>query len=285
MPFQSRPPDKVFELVDSLGGSVWTSVTDMVAGGAAVARTEIENMYVPDKAKTLLGWRPIDYATDQAVSESALAVFDISGGNYNFQPQEVICGNVANSILTDAAGMLHAASEYFDVFAPVSGGEQISIGIEPVDAIAGNRRSGAEFTWTDVKLPLPTIRSYCSREVAITAATAGIIAATTLTLSHAHKLVEIDAVATHALPTIEEEMNITAIFRCNALPINEIKIMLEPVGCLADLGTDEGTALAYLSRRLQSLKFSQESATVYCDMDVDVAQTAAGQFVHCLRYI
>ena len=283
MPYQGRVPDYVLEMIERMGGSVWTSVTDMVAGGAAAVRTEIENMYVPDKAKTLLGWRPVESITDQAVSESMVSVFDISGGNYNLQPQEVICGCVGAGILTDAGGILQAPSEYYDVFAPVAGGEQISIGVEPCDAQAGNRRSGAEFTWADVRLSLPTIRSYCSREVAVQVA--GVTAGTTLTFTHARKLVELGAVWTPALPTIEEEMNVTAIFKCNAFPVNEVRIMLEPVGAIADLGTDEGSAQAYLTRRLQSLQFSQESVTIYTDFDVDVAQTAAGQAVHMIRYV
>lgn len=284
MPFQGRPPDYIIEMIEKLGGSIWTSVTNMVAGGAAVARTEIENMYVPDKAKTLLGWRPIESITDQAVSESLLSVFDIQGGNFNFQPQEVICGTLGNGILLDAGGILQAPSEYFDVFAPVAGGEQISIGVEPVDAQAGNRRSGAEFTWADVKLPqVPVVYSSCSREVAVQ--NAGITAGTTLTLTHARKLVEIGSAFTNALPTVEEEANVTTILRCNAWPVNEVRIMNEPVGAICDLAADEGTTQAYLSRRLQRLKFSQESVTVYCDFDLDVAATAAGQAVHMLRWV
>jgi hypothetical protein len=284
MPYQARPHDDVIALVESLGGSIWTSVTNTVAGGAALARTEIENMYVPDKAKTLLGWRPIESITDQAVSESMLSVFDLAGPNYNFQPQEVVCGCVGNGILLDAGGILQAPSEYFDVFAPVAGGEQISVGVEPCDAQAGNRRSGAEFTWADVKLPLPTVYSYCSREVA--EQNAGVTAGTTLTLTHAHTLIEVGAAFTNALPTVEEEINITTILKCNAWPVNELRIMNEPVGAIADLAADEGcSGKCYLSRRLQRLKFSQESVTVYCDFDLDVAATAAGQAVHMLRWI
>jgi hypothetical protein len=48
-----------------------------------------------------------------------------------------------------------------------------------------------------------------------------------------------------------------------------------------------GSCVAKLSRRLQRLKFSQESATVTADFDVDVAIAAAnvGQMVHYIRYI
>lgn len=284
MPFQSGPSEDTKKLVARMGGSMWTTCTDVAAGGAATARAQIENMYVPDTAKMLLGWRPVEYAADQAVSESLMSVFDISGGNYNYQPQEVICGNVGIGILTDAGGILHAPSEYYDVFAPVSGGAQISIGVEPLDAIAGNRRSGAEFTWTDRKLPLPVIRSRCSREVAINAA--GVTPGTTLNITNAHELIEVGGVITEAAPTIEEEAFGTLVIKCTALPINEIKCLLEPCGAIADLGTDEGPCgMAYLARRVQRLKFSSPAVTVLADFDLDVALSNAGQAAHYLRWI
>lgn len=282
MPFQSKPNAKVLELVAQMGGSIWTTSTDTVAGGAAVARTQIENMYVPDKAKMLLGWRPLDGATALAAAESQLAVFDISGGNFNFQPQEVICGNVAESILGALGHTEPAPSEYYDVFAPVAGGKQISIGIEPCDAIAGNRRSSAEFTWTDKRLNLPVIRSKCSREVAIGAA-AGIAAGTTLSITNAHELIEVDAVVTHAAIAADEEFHNDLILKCTALPVNEIRIGLDPAGLIFGVALD--SPASYLTRRLQRLKFSQQSVQVFADFDVDVLIAAAGQGVHCIRWI
>ena len=285
MPYQSAPRPSIVQLVESLGGSIWTTCTDMANGGIDVARTQIEQMDVPSAAKTLLGWRPIGYPCDQAVAESFLCVYDIRGKNYNFQPQEVICGNVAPSLLL-IEGMLHAASEYYDVFAPCEGGDIWDIGIEPCDAIAGNTRVGAEFTWTDIRLPmLPVIRSICSREDAITAATAGAIAGSTLQLNFAHKLIEVGACATKSTATMEEEMNVTLTAKCTALKINEIKIMLEPVGCAANLANDESATRAYVRRAAQRLAFTQETVTITTSWDEDVALTAAGQAVSMFRYI
>jgi hypothetical protein len=284
MPIQNRTSTRALELVAAKGGSIWTTCTNTVAGGAALARTEIENMYVPDKAKTLLGWRPMETPAISAAAESVVSVFDISGGNYNWQPQEVICGCVSDSCLAATGQLLLSQSEYYDVYAPVAGGEQISIGVEPCDAIAGDRRSGAEFTWTDVRIGLPVIRSQCSREVALPTATAGIVAGTTLPITNAHELIEVGGIATHVIAFASEELNVTLILKCSALPVNEIRCMFEGTGQI-NVATP-GAITAYLTRRLQRLKFSQPSATIYADFDVDVAIAAAnvGQMVHYIRW-
>lgn len=284
MPFQSAPRQAVIDAVERAGGSIWTTTTDMANGGVALDRATIEQYVVPDFAKMLLGWRPIGYPCDQAVAESFLAVYDIRGRDYNFQPQSVICGNVAPSILA-TEGMIHAASEYYDVFAPVVGGELWDVGIEPCDAIAGNTRVGAEFCWTDKRISAPVIRSICSREDALTAATAGIIAGSTLQINFAHKLIEAGACATASTQTIEEELNVTAIFKCTALKIQEVKFLCEPLGAAANLAADEFNPRTYLARRIQRLPFNQETATIVTSWDVDVAQTAAGQAVSMFRYI
>jgi len=281
MPNQYRPSDKVLEMIEQLGGSVFPSCTDMAAGGAALARAVIELHVVPDKARTLLGWRPIDHAMIAAVAESTLAVFDIQGQNYNFQPQEVLCGNVAGSLLASGSS-LHACSEYYDVFAPVKGGEVINVGVEPCDALGAGRRSGVEFLWTDVRLPLPVIRSQCSREIAIAIAAVGEVPGLAMPITDAHQLVEVGGCATESVNTAGEELNVTLILRCTAMPMNEIRVMFEPYG-----STDitPGSSVCYVSRRMIRQKFSQPSVTLTSAFDVDIALAAAGQAVHYIRWI
>jgi hypothetical protein len=281
MPNQYRPNDKVLEMIAQKGGSIWTSCTDMAAGGAALARAVVEMHVIPDKAKTLLGWRPIDRGMISAVAESHLAVFDIQGVNYNFQPQEVICGNVAGSLLASGSS-LQSCSEYYDVFAPVAGGEIINVGVEPCDALGAGRRSGVEFTWTDVRLPLPTIKSLCGREVAIAIAAVGEVPGVAMPITGAHELIEVGGVATESVNSAGEELNVTLILRCTAMPMNEIRVMFEPYGA-----TDitPGSSVCYVSRRLVRQKFSQESVTITSAYDVDIALAAAGQAVHYIRWI
>ena len=230
MPYKSGPSPEVLAMIERMGGNVWTGCTDTVAGGAAVARAVVELHVVPDKAKTLLGWRPIETATAGAVAESMLSVFDIQGVNYNFQPQEVMCGNVAGSMLATGTP-IQAPSEYYDVFAPVAGGEIINVGVEPLDALAGNRRSAAEFTWTDVRLPLPPIRSLCSREIAIAIAAVGEVAGLAMPITEAHQLVEVGGCATESVNTAAEELMVTLILRCTALPLNEIRCSITWRAC------------------------------------------------------
>ncbi|MBU1172991.1 MAG: hypothetical protein KKD44_25805, partial [Proteobacteria bacterium] len=118
MPVQSGPSEVVKKLVAQMGGHIWSTVTDVVAGGAAVAETVIDaHVIVPDAARMLLGWRPFEAVTAQAVAESVVSVFRLAGANYKFQPQEVICGCVADSFLATGSNLV-APSEYFDVFAP-----------------------------------------------------------------------------------------------------------------------------------------------------------------------
>ncbi len=282
MPYQSGPSAKVLEMVEQMGGSIWTSSNAFAAGGAAVARAAINAAFaVPDKARTLLGWRAIDCIVAGAVAESALAVFDIQGQNYNFQPQEIICGNTGGSILATGTSLI-GPSEYYDVFAPVKGGEAWNIGVEPLDAEAGNRRSTAEFTWTDVRLPLPTIRSQCSREIAIAIAAVGEVAGLAMPITDAHQLIEVGGCATESVNTAAEELNVTLILRCTAMAVNEIRTVFEPYTGSA---ITPSSNIAYVTRRLERLKFSQPSVTLTSAFDVDIALAAAGQAAHYIRWI
>lgn len=284
MPAQNGPSAKVKELVAAAGGAIWTTVTDVYAGGAAVAALLIEAPSVPDIARMLLGWRPIENITDSAVDESLLSVFSLSGPNYKYAPQEVICGCLADSYLLTGNSLI-AHSEYYDVFAKMKGGSAFNVNAEPVDAIAGNRRSAVELTWSDVQIALPVIYSVCSREIALGAA-ADIAAGTTFNIGDSHELIEVGGVHTHAAITVEEEITTSLIVKCtNMSPLQELSILLEPVGQVGDEAVDEGHALCHLARRTQMMKFKTETSNVYNDFDVDVALSAAGQGVHYLRWI
>lgn len=284
MPYQGKTPDGIIAFIKQAEGAMWSTITDPTNGGTATARTKLEAHRVPDDARCLLGIRPVEYVADQAVAESQIAVFSIESGNYKFQPQEVIGGVVAGPVLLNE-GMLHTPSEYYDVFAPVSGGESIDIWIEPLDAIAGNRRSSVEFTWSNVKVPAPTIYSLCSREVS-TGTTVGAVPGTTLDLTSTKVLVEVGAVCTSAALTIEEELWGSLKVKSSALgAIQETDILLEPQGTIADLTADEGPTMAYLARRAQWLPFKHRRASVSASFDLDVALSAAGQFAHMLRWI
>jgi hypothetical protein len=282
MTFQSGPSLKVLEMVEEHGGEVFTSSTPFAAGGAAVARSVIAAAYVvPDTARTLLGWRPIDCIVAGAVAESALAVFDIQGQNYHFQPQEVICGNTGGSILATGTSLI-GPSEYYDVFAPVKGGETWNVGVEPLDAEAGNRRSAIEFTWTDARLPLPTIYSQCSREIAIAIAAVGEQAGLAMPITDAHQLIEVGGCATESVNTAAEELNVTLVLRCTAMKMQEIRVILEPYTGSA---ITPSSNIAYVTRRIERQKFKQPSVTITSGFDVDIALAAAGQAAHYIRWI
>lgn len=284
MPYQGQPSQGVKALIDEMKGALWSTITDPTNGGTATAEATLEQHRVPDAARMLIGWRPVEYAADQAVAESMVSVFSIAGGNYNYQPQEVICGCIGDSILA-TGGILQQPSEYYDVFAPVSGGEQIDINIEPLDAIAGNRRASVELWWSDIRIPVPVIRSKCSREVA-TGTAAGAVSGTSLDITNTHQLIEVGGVISHAAHTVEEEAWASCKLICTGWkPIQTLKFLLEPAGAIADLTVDENTTLAILARRATRLFFKTDRATVTCEFDMDVALTNAGQLAHYLRWI
>jgi hypothetical protein len=283
MPHQSGPSAKVLEMIEALGGSVWTSTTPFAAGGAALARAVINAAFpVPDAARMLLGWRGIDCAAAGAVAESGLVVFDIQGQNYNFQPQEIICGNVSGSILATGTP-LPGPSEYYDVFAPVKGGELWNVGVEPCDAEAGNRRDAIEFTWTDVRLPLPTIRSQCSREIAIAIAAVGEVVGLAMPITDAHKLIEVGGCATESVNTAAEELNGTLVLRSTGFKVaQEIRCLFEPY---SGSQITPSSNIAYVTRRMERQDFKQPSVTITAALDVDLALAAAGQYIHYIRWI
>jgi hypothetical protein len=178
---------------------------------------------------------------------------------------------------------LNSCSEYYDVFAPVKGGEVINVGVEPCDALGAGRRSGVEFLWTDVRLPLPTIRSQCSREIAIAIAAVGEVPGLVMPITDAHQLIEVGGCATESVNSAGEELNVTLILRCAAMkPVNEVRVMFDPYGA-----TDitPGSSVTYVSRRTVRQKFSQPSVTLTSAFDVDIALAAAGQAVHYIRWI
>jgi hypothetical protein len=255
----------------------------MVAGGTGTARTEIEAHRVPDAARTLLGWRPFDNVRDAAAAESVASVFDISGGNYKFQPQEVL-GPVGATLLLEGA-VETSDPEYYDVFAPVNGGETISVGVEPLDAIAGNRTSGANFWWSDVRIALPVIYSLCSREVSVDGA--GISVGTTLTLNNTHMLVEVGASELHnGVVTVEEEISVAMINKCTVWkPVQEITTFLNPIPPVIDATIDQGEPRPSLTRSYEKLTFTKETATVATDFDLDVDVTNASAAANMLRWI
>lgn len=284
MPYQGKAPDKVVAWIAQNKGAMWTTITDPTNGGTGTGRTRIEQHSVPDAARILLGIRPVEIAADGAVAESQVAVFSIESGNYKFQPQEVICGCVSGPVLA-TGGLMPRLSEYFDVFAPVNGGEQIDVWEEPIDAIAGNRRASVEFTWANVRPPVPVIYSLCSREVA--SGTSVLAAAgTSLSITNAGTLIEIGAVCTQAALTVEEEMWASLKIKSTALDqVQETDILLEPQSAIVDSTADENSTVAGLARRGVWMPFKNKTATVTADFDMDVAVTAAGQFVHMIRWI
>jgi hypothetical protein len=101
-------------------------------------------------------------------------------------------------------------------------------------------------------------------------------------ITDAHELVEVGGVVTQSVNTVFEEINVTLVLRCTGLPVQEIRAMFEPTGCAA---ITPGTGNAYVSRRIQRMKFSQPSVTITSAFDVDVALAAAGQAAHYIRWI
>jgi len=275
------------QFIKKNNGNIFVDSTDFSAGGAATAEATIEEYSCPADAKTLVGMRPVEYPKDQAVAESMMAVFSLQG-DYNHMPYEVIGGNIAPSILA-TGGMLTSPSEFFEVTAPVAGGQKIDVVIEPLDAIAGDRDSAVEFTFTDIdlhSLGIPIQYSKASREVALV--NVGKTDGTTLELTDFSVLIEIGAVFTPAALTVEEEANVQLKITCTSLEHQIQTITLEPSGAIADGTVDENSYMGYLARRpcWDRLRAGQgNKVTVTAQFDLSIVLSAAGQVAHYLRWI
>ncbi len=279
---QWSPSQEIIKIIDEAGGNIFSSVTAFAAGGVGTARTQIESHAVPDNARTLLGWRPIDTGADLAVSEGLGSIFDISGDNYKFQPQEVP-GPVAASILT-TGGYAESETEYWDVFAPVAGGEFISIGIEPLDAIVGNRRTAVELWWTEKRIPVPVIYGLSTRETAVSLA--GATSGTDLNINFAHTLIECGGLIVTQVMTIEEEISLSLRINSQVLSPNQgIPVLFDQIPAIADLAIDQGPVSAYVSRRRPREKFLAEKATITGVYTLDVALTSAAALAHYVRWV
>jgi len=282
MTHQDGPSEAVRALVDSMGGQYWTTTTDMAAGGTGVAEADIDAaLEVPGRALTLLGWRPISTPNGIAVAETNQSVFLIQGDNYGFTPQEVL-GQNAPSILKDGTHLM-SPSEWYPVNAPSKGGVNWQISQEPLDAQAGNFRAGVEFTWTDVEIGLPVIRSKCSREVVVDAG--GINPGTTLLLDKIHEIIEVGAVQGQAALTLEEQLNMDLILKSTSLGVQEIRIMMDGTPGPVDSTTDNGSAVGHVNRRTVKVRVDETLTNITADFDQDIDLGNAVFGAHMIRYI
>jgi len=283
MPYQSRPNDAVLKFLRDNSFSLFSSRTAFAAGGVATAPTTLESHDIPDAAKTFIGWRPDEVIDDAAAGEGVGSVFSISGENYKSQPQEVP-GPVATSILT-TGGYMDSQSEYFDVFAKVSGGEAIDVIIEPLDAVAGNRRAAVELWWSEARVPFPVIFSQSTRETAVSAA--GQTPATlTLNINLAHFLLEVGGQIVTQVMTVEEEVFIALVINASVLrPLNQFPVVFDPIPPIADLAIDHGPTSTYVSRRSVWERFLSEKATVTGTYTLDQLLTSAAAVAHYIRWI
>ena len=277
-------PDWVFDdFIDRMGGIVWTDATDMAAGGTGTGETLFNTAYrTPDAGRTLGGWRSVDSETDSAAAESLGSIFSIQGTNFKFRPQEIMGPSAASRLLEGASQL--SKSNFMEAYVPIAGGETWTLGVEPIDAVAGNHRVADEFTYTNVRLPLvPVIFSEFARETAV--GTAGITAGAALNINNAHKLLEAGGIFLPAGQTVEEEANVTLVVKCTTLPIQTITLLFEPIAPVVDATIDQGEMHAYLTRREERMPFSADRTTVNADYDLDVTLTTAGQAAHYIRWI
>ena len=286
MTTQNGPNPLVKRHVISKGGKIWKSTLTGSAVGTGTAATDLTTAFpVPGPARTLLGWRPLSYVANQAANEGSGIIFSLGGDQFQHRPQEVIGGNVGTSVLADSAGMLHAQSEYYDAFIPVSGKEDWSISAEPLDAVAGDQRAIVEFTWTNVRIDPPVVYSLMSRETAVSAA--GLTALTTLSPTKCHHIVEVDAATITQALTVEEEIMGEIKYESALLsPVQTDSFGIEPVGTVADLSSDHGSANSYVTRRPNTwLQAKETSLDITCNMDLDVALTSAAAVAWGLRWV
>ena len=286
MPVQSTMSPLVKNHVVNRGGKIWKSTLTGGNVGTGTTQADLTTTFpVPGPARTLLGWRPLSYPDNQASGEGSGIIFSLGGDHFQHRPCEVIGGNIASSVLTDSAGALHAQSEYYDAFIPVSGKEDWTVSAEALDAVAGNQRAMVEFTWTNIRVSMPIIYSLMSRETAVSAA--GLTALTTLSPTKCHHIIEADAATITQVLTVEEETMGEIKYESALLaPVQTDSFGLEPVGALADLSTDNGSVNSYVTRRPNTwLQAKETSLDITCNIDLDQALTSAAAVAWGLRWV
>lgn len=253
------------------------------ATGTGTARTSINATYqVPSIARALVAVQPLITASAPATAESVLAILDFIGKDCTFQPCELpfpVGGSKLGAIDTPHV----EAPRWFPVNAPLTGNEVWDVGVEPLDAMAGNGLAGANLIFDTVEPNVPLIKTASTRETATGTGT-GEVTGSTITLSNASKIIELGGAVTGSTVAADQEHLAYMTLKSTGFhTITEHKFFLDAVQAI-DTGTS-GVVQTHLMRVPVDIDITVSSCVITSAIYITTAFATAGQFFHYMRYI
>ena len=257
------------------------------ASGVAVARVAIDADYrVPSKARELVGVIPMMTAAAPAANDTILAVGDIVGRDFRFQPCEFLFP-VAGGMLGAVNPLDTTPMEAWMIHAPLNGNEILDIGVEPCSANAANGEAGLTMIYSTKRLGKPTIYSLFSRETAAAAAAAAITDCGDLRVDNGLKMHEVIAVASpgeEVCTTLQELMGDFKLKCSGWRGQQEIKFFHEPLHAM--LGAVSGKKQVMGIMRLPfDVPFKSKQAVISAEQTNYDAFDALGEYVWGIRWI
>jgi len=186
--------------------------------GVAVARAAINAAYrVPAKARELIGVKPWIMAEAPAADDSLLAVWDILGTDFRYQPTEGFFP-VGGGMLGALNAIETTPMETWKLHIPLNGNETLNIGVEPLSAVAPNGQCGMTMIYSTKRTGRDTIYGLMSREIAAAGGAGAVTAMGGLAALNATRMKEIIGIASpgNEVVTADEELAGWYTLRCSA---------------------------------------------------------------------
>jgi len=264
---------------------VFPKTVGPAASGTATARTAIDSTFVvPSAAKELVGLWSFYMAEAPDPADSLLAVGDIKGTDFRYQPCEWLFP-IASGKLGAIDNLETTPMRYYPIHAPMNGNEVLDIGIEPLSAVASDGQAGVTLLFSTRRTGKPTIYGKASREVATGTTAATQTAGTNITLSNARQMHSVWAVATTGTGTVvaDEELAAKATMTCTVWrEIQTLDFFCEPVHAIE--ATSGCTKVAGIMVVPCNLTFSDKQATIETVLENYDALSGAGIYAHGVRY-
>jgi len=267
------------------GGAVFIDHLVFAAAGTGTTRTSITTTYpVPNVAQELLAIRPVVAAgASSAAGDEILAMFDIQGSSYPYQPTQVL-GPVGGPMLSTGT-IQPTPSEWWTVRARVNAGDFYDYGVTPLVANTHNFRASYDLMWATAASGDSPIASQVSAVGTIT--TGGALGtATSVTLTNAKYLYEVaTAVVSNGTVTADQPVLSYTNIQSSALsPIQSFNYGNEPNGTV--VSTAGQSSVLSINRVMPlGVKFTVPNPSVNFSVWLDVTVSNAANFAHVIRYI
>ncbi len=256
------------------------------ATGTATARAAINSAFkVPADARELIGVMPGIQIEEPNEGDSILAVWDIKGNDYRYQPCEGLAP-VGNGKLSVIDEMSTTPMEMWFIHAPLDGNETLDIGIEPLSAMGVNGQAFMTLVFSTTRTGKKVIYGKASREVATGTTADTITAGTDIDIEDGSIMHELWGVATvgTGTVTVAEELLAEFTMRCTGWRgIQEQKFFAEPMHAI-DGATGVNTIMAIMRLPVDS-RLKTNAVTISTEIINKDVLNAAGVYAHGARWL